>query len=351
MNNFPDYTGSSLFGQPNQYASGVQQDASPSFPNGSFPTSSLSSSAETTSQNSAVSASSRITPTESTVVIGKGSLPKKAPGNRKLRDMVRDRLQEYASANSKIAKSSIVTDIYFVIEESCRREGCPTPFLRYDRNGYSQISETLGREKITSTFRDCLSDRYRSSSKNKVARRRLENQKKAEHKRGLILRGAISAEQQQQQQRQQKPMVPILPSPDDCASSLPAFVPSSCHPQQQLQKPYDSFSNKGQRNFLDICAKLFCSGNDINNNNGMPSSSSSTTPLFEFDPSFLEPVPIPELDESCSCSSSSCSLQDSDTGANAKNRFDNGFPSTHRRNHQVCRRHHYQKQPQYPSTN
>jgi len=188
MNTFPNYMGSSLFGQQKQFCNSHQQNPTPYLTSREFPPTALSSSvspssSSTSSSSQASSTASKITPTDSTVVIGKGSLPKKAPGNRKLREMVRDRVQEYAQANSKIAKSSIVTDIYFTIEESCRKEGSPTPFVRYDRNGYSKISETLGREKITSTFRDCLSDRYRSSSKNKVARRRLENQKKAEQMR------------------------------------------------------------------------------------------------------------------------------------------------------------------------
>jgi len=331
MHDFPDYTASALFGQQNQHRINHEQNATPYLPTQKFPHAPLSS-----TPSSLASIASEITPTDSTVVIGKGSLPKKAPGNRKLREMVRDRVQEYASANSKIAKSSIVTDIYFAIEESCRKEGSLTPFVRYDRNGYSKISETLGREKITSTFRDCLSDRYRSSSKNKVARRRLENQKKAEHKRGLILRSSLSLDQQHP--GQQKSMVPILPSPDDCVSSYPSFIPSSCPPQPQENKQQEQYklhdSNKRERNFIDICSKLFFSGSstDGDSNTTTPPTTSSGPALFEFDPSFLEPVPIPELD-CCSCSSSSCSGQESDSCSNyAKDGFD-GFTAKHCRLH------------------
>merc|ERR1712176_1149322 len=131
----------------------------------------------------------------------------------------------------------------------------------------------------TSTFRDCLSDRYRSSSKNKVARRRLENQKRAEHKRGMIFRSSLSLDQQRPVQ-QQKAMVPILPSPDDCVPTFPSFVSSSCPPQPQMKKEqlhqyklYDS--NKQQRNFLEICSKLFCSGSD-SNSTPLPTTSSSS---------------------------------------------------------------------------
>jgi len=331
MHDFPDYTGSTLFGQQNQHCNNLEQNDTHYLTTQKFP---LSSTPSTPTSNA-----SEITPTDSTVVIGKGSLPKKAPGNRKLRDMVRDRVQEYASANSKIAKSSIVTDIYFAIEESCRKEGNLTPFVRYDRNGYSKISETLGREKITSTFRDCLSDRYRSSSKNKVARRRLENQKKAEHKRGLILRSSLSLDQQHSAQH--KSMVPILPSPDDCASSYPSFTPSSCQtqPRKEIEqhqfKHYDS--NKRERNFIDICSKLFfpSSSTDGDSNTTPLQTTSSGSALFEFDPSFLEPVPIPELD-GCSCSSSSCSFQESDSGSQRAKVGSDGFAAKHCRRHVVC---------------
>lgn len=348
MNDSSNYTGSSYYGQ----QSDNMQDAATRYYQSQGQAQQLNPVTTLSTAAAAVDPSSstrQVVPTPSTVVIGKGSVPKKAPGNRKLRDMVREKLTEYANATSKIAKSTIVTDIYFTIEDNCLREGSSMPFLRYDRNGYSKISESLGREKITSTFRDSLCDRYKSSSKNKVARRRLANQKKAEKKRESLFRNASSLHiHHQQQQREQNNTVPILPSSDDCITSsfssaekkrdilfhnasllrqqqqsriqnvvpvLPcsdecissaqaSFVPPTNDLAQQKHQLYYN-SIRGRNSFLDLCNKLFTQG-------GKPSRGESATGLVEFDRTFLdmEPVPIPELDCLSASSASSCSCED-----------------------------------------
>lgn len=345
MNNSSNYTDSSFLGQQqqdaaNHYYNSQARDQQP------LPVAALSSASSTAAPSPSAKT---IIPTVSTVVIGKGSVPKKAPGNRKLREMVAEKILEYANATSKIAKSTIVTDIYFAIEDNCLREGSSTPFLRYDRNGYSKISESLGREKITSTFRDSLCDRYKSSSKNKVARRRLANQKKAEKKRESLFRNAGSLPQQnhhlemqqnnavpilpssnecmsssfsslekkrdvlfhnasvlrQQQQSHIQNVVPVLPISDQCmSSSQVAFLPPNHDATQQKQQLYYN-SIRGRNSFLELCNKLFLPGGKI-------PSQDSAGGVVEFDRNMvdIEPVPIPELDCSSISSSSSCSCQD-----------------------------------------
>jgi hypothetical protein len=276
------------------------------------------------------SSSSNIVPTDSTVVIGKGSVPKKALGNKNLRDLVQEKVPEYISASSKMVKSSIVTDIYFAIEESCLKEGDSPPFVRYDRQGYTRSSESVAREKITSTFRDCLHDKYKSSSKNKVAKRRLANQKKAEKKRSVLQ----MAQQQQRIDLFKKDLLHIRPS-DECTSSVsPALVQSICpnqqllqqqeqHQQQQQeqeqqqeqqQQQQQQFYNKNglrtNNSFQDLCNRLFPLSHNAKFSPRM-NAFAALTPLVEFDRSFsnIEPNPIPELDCSSSASSSSCSCQ------------------------------------------
>lgn len=141
---------------------------------------------ETTKTNAASlrNATPKVEPSLSTVVIGKGKVPRGAPGNRRLRSLVQNRLKEYVGAKTKLVKSSIVTSIYFSIEQFSSQEGGP-PFVRYDGQSYNVVSESVAREKITSTFRDSLHDRYKSSSKNKVAKRRLANKRKAERERNI----------------------------------------------------------------------------------------------------------------------------------------------------------------------
>jgi hypothetical protein len=251
--------------------------------------------------SSTADSSSTIVPTESTVVIGKGSVPKKAPGNRKLRALVQSKVNEYVNARSKMVKSSIVTDIYFFIEESCLKEGNSPPFVRYDKDGYTRSSESIAREKITSTFRDCLHDKYKSSSKNKVAKRRLVNKKKAEKK-----RETLRLAQQQQLDVLQNELLKIRQADETTSSFTPALIQSSFQPQH-TQQPQQQFNNlRNNSSFNNLYSKLFTATPQLHQ------IGTFSKPLIEFDRAFvdidLEPVP---LAESCSTSSSSstCSSQ------------------------------------------
>jgi hypothetical protein len=150
------------------------------------------------SPQASTAAATTMMPSIYTVVIGKGKTPRQAQGNSHLKSLVRNRLEEYVNAKSKRIKSSIVTEIYNTICESCRllqdeekeeedeslSSRAYSAFVRYDGKSYTPVTaESVPREKITSEFRDYLSDRYKSSSKNKVARRRLANKKEKECKR------------------------------------------------------------------------------------------------------------------------------------------------------------------------
>lgn len=262
--------------------------------------------------SSSASPTAMIFPTASTVVIGKGSVPKKATGNRNLRALVRDKIPEYVNAASKMVKSSIVTDIYFAIQEACIKEGSSTPFVRYDRKGYQGSSESIAREKITSTFRDSLHDKYKSSTKSKVARRRLAKKKKAETK----LENSVMT--LQQHGMLEKNFLPIHQQSNvECSSASPALIQSSCPPQQgkpqQLQQPQQQQQTFANIETTNNCFKKLY--NNLFTSNQLPERSSNIgpfcpVPLIEFDRSFhidIEPTPIPELDVSSTSSSSSCS--------------------------------------------
>ena len=167
---FPLFTGSTFLGNHNA----TYSDMAASQP---FQPSTISSSPP----------SSMIIPTASTVVIGKGNVPKNAPGNVKLRALIQAKIPEYVNTTSKLVKSAIVSDIYFAVEKACLQEGNCPPFVRYSKKGYTHSTEAIAREKITTTFRDILHNKYRSSSKNKIAKRRIVNIKRAEERRGSVL--------------------------------------------------------------------------------------------------------------------------------------------------------------------
>ena len=169
--------------------------------------------------------SSLVEPSFYTVVIGKGKIPRIAPGNTNLRLLVKNKVQEYANANkSKIGKSCIVTDIYYNIQESCEQEGGPA-FLRYDGHSYSVVGEPVARERITSAFRDCLSDCYKSSSKNKVAKRRIANKKRTETDRKM-------QQKEQPQQQQVNPLSRIVVANEEKIGK----EQKKLHKQEQVNK-------------------------------------------------------------------------------------------------------------------
>lgn len=147
----------------------------------------------------AAAAATTMKPSIYTVVIGKGKTPRQAQGNYNLKSLVRKKLEEYMNAKSRRIKSLIVTEIYHTICKSClllqveekededeslSSQAYYSAFVRYDGKSYTPVTtdESVPREKITSEFRNYLSDRYKSSSKNKVARRRLANKKEKESK-------------------------------------------------------------------------------------------------------------------------------------------------------------------------
>ena len=254
--------------------------------------------------------SSNIIPTSSTVVIGKGRVPKKAPGNRKLRSLVQDKVQDYVNAKSKMVKSSIVTDIYFAIEELCRQEGSAPPFVRYNGTGYSKTTESIAREKITSCFRDCLHDRYKSSSKNKVAKRRLANKEKAEKKRMK----RIEDQQLEFLRREMLPMpMPILESSMAIHGIQKRLVADDSQHQHQRETQHDGRAKPQIQTSGDNLIHNTPSYTFLNQLQPKISRIGTfSTPLFEFvttpvDRSFFEkvPVPVPDMDCASTCSSSS----------------------------------------------
>mmetsp|Transcript_101453 Transcript_101453/g.293472 ORF Transcript_101453/g.293472 Transcript_101453/m.293472 type:complete len:256 (-) Transcript_101453:88-855(-) len=112
-----------------------------------------------------------------TVVIGKGHLPRKTPGNLLLRQMVRDRLDDYQKTNRR-GRATIVSDIYTTLQKQNPDGRC---FGNFDPEGHwNEAKEPSARDKIAATFRDCLSHLYKSSTQSKVAKRR---KRKAERSR------------------------------------------------------------------------------------------------------------------------------------------------------------------------
>ena len=107
-------------------------------------------------------------PHEHSVIIGKGRAPKIAPGNKRLRAIVGTQLENYSKATLKKEKTFIVSNVLYAVQQNCS-EGA---FVKFDGQSWWEVDDVSAREKITATFRDCLSYKYSSSSNQKSERRR-----------------------------------------------------------------------------------------------------------------------------------------------------------------------------------
>lgn len=103
------------------------------------------------------------------VVLGRGKV-NDFIGNRRLKVVVALHLRDYVEAKSRREKSYVVARVMDTIREACvGQEGA---FVRCEDGIWYEVEDRLAREKIGVVFRDQLSHQYKSSTKNKVARRR-----------------------------------------------------------------------------------------------------------------------------------------------------------------------------------
>lgn len=108
------------------------------------------------------------------VVIGRGKLNTEAIGNRRLRVLALTVLPQYKQCTNKIDKTAVVTRLVDMV-----REACPTgAFVKQINGRWWECDGHACREKVGYVLRDLLHERYRSSSKAKVARRRVERLRK-----------------------------------------------------------------------------------------------------------------------------------------------------------------------------
>ncbi|CAB9517750.1 Nitrilase family, member 2 [Seminavis robusta] len=109
-------------------------------------------------------------PGKNDVILGRSMKCFNHSGNRALRKMVADRLEEYSNAE-KSEKSFIISEVMEAIREKTQNgDG----FLKFDTSSslWYTVCEYLGREKVSQTFRDALGN-YRSSSQGKKQRRKM----------------------------------------------------------------------------------------------------------------------------------------------------------------------------------
>jgi len=109
-----------------------------------------------------------------TVICGREKEQREFVGNKRFRVIVQTYLSSYSQAKVRAEKTRIVSQVIEIIHSA---GGC---FVKFEDNnteggngGYwYEVDVATAREKVGSLFRDLLADQYRSSSKNKVARRK-----------------------------------------------------------------------------------------------------------------------------------------------------------------------------------
>jgi hypothetical protein len=107
-------------------------------------------------------------PSAYSVLIGRGRACTEATGNKRLKVIISIFLEEYSSAQTRIAKSMVVSKIVDMV-----RDACPVgAFIKQERGVWWEVSDSTARERVGSILRDLLHEQYKSSSKSKLARRR-----------------------------------------------------------------------------------------------------------------------------------------------------------------------------------
>jgi len=87
--------------------------------------------------------------------------------NKRFREIINSYLDEYTAASGKSEKSRIVTRAMNIIREKSPGGS----FVKKEKGIWYEVSLRYAREKVGAWFRDCLSHRYKSSSKAKHAKK------------------------------------------------------------------------------------------------------------------------------------------------------------------------------------
>eukprot|EP00546_Thalassionema_frauenfeldii_P004574 CAMPEP_0178919418 /NCGR_PEP_ID=MMETSP0786-20121207/14423_1 /TAXON_ID=186022 /ORGANISM="Thalassionema frauenfeldii, Strain CCMP 1798" /LENGTH=383 /DNA_ID=CAMNT_0020593341 /DNA_START=49 /DNA_END=1200 /DNA_ORIENTATION=+ len=109
------------------------------------------------------------------VICGKGKGCFNHEGNKHFREIVAKQLDPYSEANTKLAKSAIVSSIITMVRDLSPNGG----FIKRDTSTglWHEVGDHLAREKVGQTMRDALHHQYRSSTKSKKKRRQMEQAK------------------------------------------------------------------------------------------------------------------------------------------------------------------------------
>jgi hypothetical protein len=108
-------------------------------------------------------------PSACDVMVGRGKKCTDHSGNKRLRCILRTRLQEYAAANDKTHKTHIISQVFHAVQKGSSCGG----FVKHDSDTgrWYRVMDPCARTNIAQAFRDELHGTYRSSKLAKQRRR------------------------------------------------------------------------------------------------------------------------------------------------------------------------------------
>jgi hypothetical protein len=107
---------------------------------------------------------SDFTPSNYSVLCGRGKGYYNSFGNRRLRVIIRSFRQQYTEAEGSAEKALVVTKVMDIMKQACPVGG----FIKIQNGRYYELSERAAREKCSALFRDCM---VTSPSKDASAKR------------------------------------------------------------------------------------------------------------------------------------------------------------------------------------
>ncbi|CAB9497618.1 Nitrilase family, member 2 [Seminavis robusta] len=108
-------------------------------------------------------------PSEYSVICGNKRTYFNSVGNRRFRVICKMHAKEFLNAESKHEKSFVVSTVMKTLKDACPVGA----FVAFENGRWWQCSERTSREKVGTFFRDLAGAAYKSSSKNKIAQRRI----------------------------------------------------------------------------------------------------------------------------------------------------------------------------------
>ena len=117
-------------------------------------------------------------PCDKTIICGNKRKYFESPGNIRFRSVCKMFTKDYNAAPTKVEKSAVVSRVMAILRQDCP-DGGASVFVTPQGGRWYAVSERTSREKVGTFFRDCLADTYKSSAKNKIAKRKMVKQEKS----------------------------------------------------------------------------------------------------------------------------------------------------------------------------